>query len=447
MTEKAIFTVSELTYAIKCLLEPEFQNVRLQGEISNLKKQSSGHLYFSLKDDQSQISAVMFRGSASKLQAPPKNGDQVEILGELSIYPPRGNYQILVKELKPVGIGALLLKLEELKREIHKRGWFGKELKKSLPTLPRRIGLVTSPTGAAVRDILNVLTRRAGNVHVILNPVRVQGAEAAKEIAQAIDQFNRFQLADVLIVGRGGGSLEDLFAFNEEIVAKAIHESEIPIICAVGHETDHCIAEYVADLRAPTPSAAAELVVAEKSQQKKQVEQLKKRIIERVRSQVRESRLKLEGIARQQVFSSPYALLATAIQRLDLLKNDIDQAMLTQIKEGKQYLISMQRELRSLNPMRQIHHLRQRFQDISRSIDSGWKKSFERWKQRLEKVTATLQALDPKNVLKNGYSILFSEKEKSVIKSVRQLKEGTAVKILLSDGEASASVQEIKENS
>ncbi|MCB1149824.1 MAG: exodeoxyribonuclease VII large subunit, partial [Chlamydiia bacterium] len=266
MNEPQSVTVSALTEQIRNLLEPRFFGISVRGEISNFKKHSSGHLYFTLKDAKAQIGAVMFAASAGRLRAVPKDGDQVLVTGNLNVYPPHGKYQIVVEEMTPLGLGELLMKLEQLKLEIKRRGWFEKEHKKLLPPFPKRIGIVTSPTGAAIQDILNVLSRRFAGVEILLNPVRVQGETAAAEIAQAIEQFNKYQLADVLIVGRGGGSLEDLFAFNEEIVARAVFESAIPIICAVGHETDHCIAEYVADMRAPTPSAAAELVIREKGE-------------------------------------------------------------------------------------------------------------------------------------------------------------------------------------
>jgi exodeoxyribonuclease VII large subunit len=267
LTEHPILTVSQLSQAIKLSLETAFPFVQLQGEISNCKPHSSGHLYFSLKDAHAQISAVMFRPDAATLKFTPKDGTQVIAIGEINVYPTSGKYQIVVRELRPMGIGELLLKLEELKMKITKLGWFRKEHKKPLPKFPKRIGVVTSPTGAAIQDMLNILTRRFSGFHLILYPVKVQGEGAAQEIAHAIEQFNHYELADVLIVGRGGGSIEDLWAFNEEVVAKAIFESKIPIISAVGHETDHCIADYVADIRAPTPSAAAEIVIAEKGQQ------------------------------------------------------------------------------------------------------------------------------------------------------------------------------------
>ncbi len=260
-------TVSQLTNAIKLNLESTFPRIHLQGEISNFKVQTSGHLYFSLKDVHAQISVVMFKADASLLKIMPKAGDQVIVKGALNVYPPKGNYQLIVRELAYVGIGELLQKLEALKFKLHQMGWFKNSHKKPLPRFPQRIGVVTSPTGAVIQDILNVLSRRFSGFHLILNPVKVQGEGAADEISQAIEDFNRYQSVDVMIVGRGGGSLEDLWAFNEEIVAKAIFHSQIPIISAVGHETDHCIADYVADVRAPTPSAAAEIVIAEKKQQ------------------------------------------------------------------------------------------------------------------------------------------------------------------------------------
>ena len=219
-----LLTVTQLTNAIKFSLESSFSNIWLQGEISNCKLHSSGHLYFSLKDSNAQIGAVMYRGDAAFLKMTPKDGNQVMVRGEINVYPPSGKYQIIVKEMKLVGLGELLLKLEELKIKLHKMGWFRADRKKPLPKLPRRIGIVTSPTGAAIQDILNILNRRFSGVHLILNPVRVQGEGAALEIARAIHEFNQFNLVDVMIIGRGGGSIEDLWAFNEEVVAEAIYK-------------------------------------------------------------------------------------------------------------------------------------------------------------------------------------------------------------------------------
>lgn len=317
-------TVTQLTQAIKLSLEAGFANVWLQGEISNCKCQTSGHLYFSLKDAQAQISAVMFRANVATLPFMPKDGNHVIVRGELNVYPPSGKYQLIVRELQQVGVGALLLKLEELKQKIHRKGWFKQEYKKPLPKFPKRIGVVTSPTGAAIQDILNILKRRFSGFNLILNPVKVQGEGSAQEIAEAIKQFNHYDLCDVMIVGRGGGSMEDLWAFNEEIVAEAIFHSKIPIISAVGHEIDHCIADYVADVRAPTPSAAAEIVIAEKSQQLNYLAQSKQRLQQTIYQLIRHDRRRLEGVMKQPIFLSATRLLGPWMQRLDHLREDID---------------------------------------------------------------------------------------------------------------------------
>ncbi|MBA3604330.1 MAG: exodeoxyribonuclease VII large subunit, partial [Parachlamydiaceae bacterium] len=280
MQSPPVLTVTQITHAIKQSLESSFRHVWLQGEISNFKAQGSGHLYFSLKDQGAQIGAVMFRSEAAAIKIPPKDGAQVIIRGEINVYPQSGKYQIVVRELRYVGLGELLVKLEELKAKLYAKGWFNPQLKKPLPKFPKTIGVVTSPTGAVIQDILNVLQRRYPGFHLILNPVRVQGEGAAAEIALAINQFNRYALADVLIVGRGGGSIEDLWAFNEEIVAEAIFNSKIPIISAVGHETDVCLTDFVADARAPTPSAAATMVIADKAQVQHHLGQVRHRLMQ-----------------------------------------------------------------------------------------------------------------------------------------------------------------------
>jgi exodeoxyribonuclease VII large subunit len=249
--ELPVLSVSGLTQSIKMLLEGQFSFVAVQGEVSNCKLQASGHLYFSIKDANAQLSAVMFKGDLAKVPRLPKDGDQVILKGGLNVYPPSGKYQIVVRTLEWAGVGALLLQLEALKAKLKGLGYFDSGRKKPLPKFPKTIGVVTSPTGAVIQDILNVLERRISEFHLILNPVKVQGPGASQEIAAAIDFFNKHQLADVLIVGRGGGSLEDLWAFNEEVVAAAIFRSQIPVVSAVGHETDFTLADFVADVRAP----------------------------------------------------------------------------------------------------------------------------------------------------------------------------------------------------
>ncbi len=394
-----VFSVSELTFAIKGVLEPSFRGIAVKGEISNFKLQSSGHLYFSLKDANAQISAVLFKGNAASLPKLPKEGDQVIASGEISLYAPRGQYQIVIRELQFLGVGELLLKLHQLKEELSKRGWFDPERKKPLPKHPRRIGVVTSPTGAVIQDILHVLTRRFAGVQILLNPVKVQGEGAALEIAQAIDDFNRFHLADLLIVGRGGGSIEDLWAFNEERVAKAIFESKIPIISAVGHETDFTIADWVADVRAPTPSAAAEIAISEKAALLQFLEGVKAQCRQRILQQIAQSKQHLNALKKHPLLSSPYGVLAPAIQRLD---------------------------------------------DFARGLERVHPKfKIQEYRDRLNRLTHHLQSLHPNNVLKKGYAILFSEKGDSVILSAKDLRQGQTVTALLQDGKAGAQIQEI----
>ena len=435
-------TVSEITDAIKNKLEATFPSIWIQGEVSNCKLHSSGHLYFSLKDQGAQIAAVMFRVNASGLRAPPKDGDSVVVYGCLNVYPTSGKYQVIVQELRHVGLGELLLKLEELKKKLNKRGWFSKARKRPLPPFPKRIGLVTSPTGAAIQDILNILTRRFYGFHLILNPVRVQGEGAAAEISQAIKQFNEYNLVDVLIVGRGGGSFEDLWPFNEEIVAEAIFNSRIPVIAAVGHETDHCIAEYVADARAPTPSAAAELVIAERAQHLQHLSHIQKRLLQTIFHIFKQNRHRLEGIVKQPVLRSPYFLLGSKIQNLDGAKQLADSTMRQICKNIRMQLDARRKLLHSLKPTSQILNFQQKFASLGKRLEQYWHRNLARKRERLHHITTSLQQIDPKNLLSKGYSILFSEQNK-VIKSVLDLKEEMRLRMLLSDGETNVKIKEI----
>jgi len=397
-----ILTVSELTSAIKGVLEPSFRGISVKGEISNFKLQSSGHLYFSLKDSTSQVSAVLFKGSAAKLSRMPKEGDQVIAVGEISLYAPRGQYQMAVRELQFLGVGELLLKLHQLKEQLQVRGWFDPEKKKALPKLPKRIGVVTSPTGAVIQDILHVLTRRFAGFQVILNPVKVQGEGSAEEIAQAIYDFNKHQLADVLIVGRGGGSIEDLWAFNEEIVAKAIFESNIPIISAVGHETDFTIADWVADVRAPTPSAAAEIAIAEKANLINFLTSAEQFCRQRITQQVSQYHQRISALKKHPLLSSPYGILAQTIQKLD----------------------DYTRALEMASPAIRITQLQ----------------------DRLKRVKEHLRSIHPQNLLKKGYTILFTEKEDSIILSAKDLEADQKLVALMHDGKAKITITQVLEN-
>lgn len=446
--EIPILTVTQLTRAIKRQLETEFRFVMLQGEVSNCKLHSSGHFYFSLKDVEAQIAAVMYRGAASKLARIPKEGDQVIVKGELTVYPPSGRYQINVLELKPAGVGELLLKLEELKKLLLQKGWFSSAHKKPLPKLPKTIGVVTSPTGAAIQDILNVLSRRFAGFRLILNPVRVQGDTAAGEIAQAIKQFNDYKLVDVIIVGRGGGSIEDLWAFNELIVAEAIYNSTIPIISAVGHETDHTIADYVADVRAPTPSAAAEMVIAEQTEQVRHLNQITYRLDTFLKHTLHVKKQQLKAIVRLPLLASPYGLIGPSMQKLDgyhkrleLLKptNKIRRMKETLYKLSSSIDRGIQLKLRHLSKHTDCSGKQKRLNQLAVNILS-------RIKQRYQALVNGLQSVDPKQVLKKGYAIPFSKKDGSVIKSVDQVQINQEIQLVLADGELASIVKGVKHN-
>ncbi|MBS0652216.1 MAG: exodeoxyribonuclease VII large subunit [Verrucomicrobia bacterium] len=462
-----VLTVSQLTSAIKKQLESRFASLSVRGEISNLKEQSSGHLYFTLKDQDSQISAVLFRGNAQSLKRMPKGGDQVVVRGEISVYAPRGNYQLIVRELDYLGVGELLLKLHELKNKLEKRGWFAPELKKKLPKYPKTIGVVTSPTGSVIQDILNILNRRFSGFHLILNPVKVQGEGAAQEIAKAIDQFNQHRLADLLIVGRGGGSLEDLWAFNEEVVAEAIFRSQIPIISAVGHETDTSIADYVADVRAPTPSAAAEMAIAEKAQQLQFLKQSHARMTYAVKAQASQHRKILERYQKSPHMRSAYTLLGTHLQRVDDLRSTLDLGIRQQLQKKQLQLQVLARQADALKPKTQLQALKQRLASMDKAVGTAIsqqvasiKRHFDpdlsrellhkrcqfhinEKKARLQQLVSHLKAIDPKNLLTKGYCILFQEKLDSVILSTQELAENPTIRILMHDGTAKAHIEEI----
>ncbi len=437
-------SVTELTFAIKSLLEPQFRGLSVQGEISNFKMQTSGHLYFSLKDAGAQISAVLFKGNAASLPRMPKEGDQVIASGELSIYAPRGGYQIVIRELQFIGLGELLMKLHQLKERLEARGWFAKETKKALPKLPQRIGVVTSPTGAVIQDILQVLARRFRGFHVVLNPVKVQGDGAAAEIAQAIDDFNRYDLADVLIVGRGGGSIEDLWAFNEEVVAKAIFESKIPIISAVGHETDFTIADWVADVRAPTPSAAAEIAIAEKTNLLKFLRDTRTNLEQRVRQQVGDIRQRLSMVQKHPLFASPHTIVEPKAQALDAMEEGILVAMRAKIQKERAALQSFERQLALLEPTRKIGEWKALLKGYSDRTGAAMKHLIGLKKDRLQRIADHLQSINPRSLLKKGYSILFAKNENSIILSTKEITPHQTVRALLHDGEILATVDEIR---
>lgn len=439
-----ILSVSALTSEIKKKLESHFPAVQVKGEISNLKEQGSGHLYFTLKDQEAQISAVLFRGNAKDLSRPLKNGDQVVLRGEINVYPPRGSYQIVVRKLDYLGVGQLLMRLHELKTKLSQKGWFDPGRKKPLPKFPKTLGVVTSATGSVIQDILNVLGRRLPHFHLILNPVKVQGEGAAAEIAGAIEHFNRYQLADVLIVGRGGGSLEDLWAFNEEIVASAIYHSQIPIISAVGHETDFSMADFVADVRAPTPSAAAEIATTETAGQLHFLRQTKERLKTTLCTRVHHHRRELQNLKRHPILASPLTLIEPHLQRVDDLRSDLSLSLKRNLQEKTLQLLALKKQALMLRPSNQILNFKQKLIALYRNIDHRFIDLVRQKKQTLERLAAHLKGIDPKNLLTKGYCILFQEKSGSVILSSSELEPEDKVRLQFHDGKVLLTVSEIQ---
>ena len=383
-TQNEALTVTELTQAIKNQLESNFTSLTIKGEVTNLRKQASGHYYFSLKDENAQISAVLFQGNARYATHLPKIGDQVLVKGELNVYAPRGTYQIIVREINHSGLGELLVKFHQLKVKLEKMGWFNPALKKPLPACPKTIGVVTSPTGAVIQDILNILKRRFPNFHLILNPVKVQGKGAAKEIAQALDDFNRLGLADILILARGGGSLEDLWAFNEECVAAAVFRSKIPVVSAVGHETDVTIVDFVADIRAPTPSAAAELSVKELHLQLKFLNETRSQCSSFLSQSIKQGKLKLSSIQKYPFLTSPYRLLTDRYQKIDDISDDLTTRINTQLKERSLRLYATKKQLQSLSPSTKLEGLKEKMYAYQQGLKRQISYQIERKKQQLK---------------------------------------------------------------
>lgn len=392
-----VFSVTELNSIIKEILEGTFPTIRLEGEISGLKTQSSGHIYFSLKDSSSLLSAVMFRGSAQHLSFFPKDGMKVQVSGKLSVYPPQGRYQLIVSKMSLAGEGEILKMLEERKRKLYAEGIFDEERKRNLPLFPKTIGIVTSPTGAAIRDILQITKRRNPGISVVILPSMVQGDEAARTIVQQIKNANAAKLCDVLIVGRGGGSLEDLLPFSEEEVVRAIAESEIPVVSAVGHEIDWALSDYAADKRAPTPSAAAELVVPQKSDILNEIRHAQEELSVTIRSKIEKIRLILKGFEPE---------------GLELKFRSIEQPLLQRFDNAKENL---------------IENMNLKVKDTRLVV---------------ENCISFLESASPKAIFDRGYSMVREKDSGTIIRKSSQVKKGSLIEIFPSQGRIEALVSE-----
>lgn len=390
-----VYSINELNNYVKNVLDSDanLRQILVSGEVSNFKAHYSGHMYMTLKDETSSVKAVMFAGNASKLRFSVENGMKVLVLGTVSLYPRDGSYQLYISSMQPDGIGALSIAFEQLKEKLSKEGLFDASHKKKLPSFPDKIGVVTSATGAAIQDIFNVLSRRYPVAEVVVRPAQVQGDGAAEDIAKAIEEFNAFNGADVLIVGRGGGSIEDLWAFNEEVVARAVYNSKIPVISAVGHETDYTICDFVADLRAPTPSAAAEIAVPDITELTADLLKIKQQMIISVKNKFNEERTRLLAIEKSGALKDP----------------------LSKLNENKRNLL----------------YFSEKINDLTQAY-------IDRQKLHFSSLAGKLDTLSPLGVIARGYAIV--SKGEDVLTKAKDFNIGDTVNIKLSDGNVSASV-------
>jgi exodeoxyribonuclease VII large subunit len=440
---RRVFTVSTLTAAIKGQLEAGFGGVWVEGELSNLRVHTSGHVYFTLKDEQAQIRAVVFRSRVRRLRFTPADGLHVLAFANLDVYAVRGEYQLVCEILEPRGLGALQLAFDQLKRRLADEGLFDPGRKRPLPALPRRVALVTSPTGAAVRDFLRVVTRRFADLHVVVYPVHVQGEAAVPDIVQALAELNRLGGFDVLVLTRGGGSLEDLWAFNEEAVARAIAASKIPVISAVGHEVDVTIADFVADLRAPTPSAAAELVVREKAQLVAQLAGLRERLHRAARQRVVRLRERVSALAARRVLTDPARPLRDWQRRLDDLGTRLHQGLGRRRTEARDRLVRATRALRPELLRVGLRHEARHLGQLRGRLERAARGEAARRRRAMEALAGRLDTLSPLACLARGYSICALPSGE-VVTRAGQVAPGQAVSVRLREGRLDCRVEETR---
>lgn len=418
-----VLSVAELTRSIRATLETKFGAVWVHGEISNYKLHPSGHQYFTLKDQRAQIACVIFRNAIAPLRQPLVDGTQVQVYGNVSVFEARGQYQLNVQILQPRGLGLLQARFEALKRKLEAEGLFAAERKRPLPKFPRSIAIVTSPSGAAIRDILNVLRRRAPWLRILIHPVRVQGSGAAQEIAVAIRELatpnDHFERPDLIVAARGGGSIEDLWPFNEEIVARAVAAAEVPIVSAVGHEIDFTICDFVADLRAPTPSAAAELIVPDAIDLQRRIESLA-RVVSRELSNC----------------------LRDAQQRLDHGRETLRRCLGHKIESYRRGLAHAAATLQARSPLRQLMIRRNRLAEVSRRFAELPKRVMENARHRFQQAEGVLRVLGPEATLRRGYSITL-DSEGTLIRTIAAVQRKMKIRTRLSDGEFRSEVSDI----
>ena len=418
-----IYTVSDVTRMVKEELESSFPLLWVEGEISNFYCHQSGHLYFTLKDEASQLKTVMFRGEARKVPFELKNGLQVVSKGRINVYEPRGEYQLVVDVLEPKGKGALQLAFEQLKEKLQKEGLFDPKIKKKLPLLPKKVGVVTSPRGAAIVDILRTLERRFARLYILIYPVKVQGEGAADEIVEGIDYLGSLPELDVIIVGRGGGSIEDLWAFNEEKVARAIFLCPVPVISAVGHEIDFTIADFVADIRASTPSVAAEMVIEKEQSFEERIQNLEKRIVHNLKYFLQEQKHDVLSLSQHRVFQNMKVLLLNLEQRIDDLeiraRNTI-RNMLQKITEDKSRAVLLEERMRST------------LKEVLQHFLASW-----------ERLSVQLFDLSPLNILKKGYALCWKDGGQQLVRRINEVEKEKELTVSFYKGEFTCLVKKI----
>lgn len=445
MTPSSYLTVKALTKYIKRKFDadPHLRDVYVKGELSNVKIHTTGHIYFTLKDDSARINALMFRSQASQLKFRPEDGMQVFIRGDVNVYEAYGSYQLYVQSMEPDGIGSLFVAFNQLKEKLHKEGLFNPNFKQPIPTFPKAIGVCTATTGAAIRDICTTIKRRFPLAEILIYPTLVQGKGAAQNIAENIRLANEHGYADVLIVGRGGGSIEDLWAFNEETVARAIFESRIPIISAVGHETDTTIADFVADLRAPTPTAAAELAVPNKQELFERILTFQSQLHQMMKSRLVFERNRLNKLQQSYPLSQPDRLYRPFTERLLQCDLNLQRASQIYFMKKKNEWAQLDAALKYHSPKNAIQYHKKQLEQTSNILIRSVFQNLNRKKENYLSTIRTLQALNPLTIMERGFSVTY--KENKVVKSISQLNENDEVTIHLQDGKASAKIVEIEE--
>lgn len=436
--DREVLTVSQLNQRARHLLEDVFPQVWVEGEISNLARPASGHLYFTLKDSQAQVRCALFRQNALKVRQALRDGLAVKVRGKVSLFEGRGDYQMIADAVEPAGDGALRLAFEALKEKLAGEGLFATERKRPLPAHPQRVGIVTSPTGAVIRDIISVFRRRAPQVSLTLVPTAVQGREATAQIVRALALADA-QGFDALILARGGGSLEDLWCFNEEAVARAVAACKTPIVSAVGHETDVSISDFVADVRAPTPSAAAELLAPDSSGLRQRLEGLERRLQLRMRQLIAHQHLRLDGLTRR--LRHPGERLRQQAQRLDDLEMRLQRALDRQVSQRRERLARLETRLTAQHPGRALGLLRQRLDALAARLPRAMRETLGTRRLELQSQVQTLHAFSPLATLGRGYSILLDERGQA-IRSASQTQPGQRLKARLGEGELEVRVED-----